>query len=81
MTLEIRKQTNPNGDIFYQVYKDNSIEKSFWVGNPVNGQKGYGDESALSQAKELCERLKIVTKPIIEVIQSETIETPTHEPA
>jgi hypothetical protein len=81
MKLELKKTTQPNGDIFYQVFKDNCIEKSFWVGNPLTNSVGYGEEAALSMAKDMYERMKINGDPIVEIIQSETIETTTNEPA
>jgi hypothetical protein len=73
MKLEIRKKTESSGDIFYMVFKDDTIEKSFWVGNPLLKQDGYGEEKALSMAKDLYERIKNHRDPIIEIIQSETI--------
>ena len=88
MKLEIRKETKPDGDMFYQVYQDDRYLKAFWIGNRIEATWGtYGgvtsETAAWDAAVEYYERVKInaQSKPIIEVVQSETIETTTHEPA
>ena len=80
MKLEIRKATMPDGGVFYQIFLDNSIRKSFWIGNNLTGEiatypQGTGEEAALDAAKDYYGRLKshAISEPIVEIIQSETI--------
>lgn len=73
MKLELKKTTNPDGNIFYSVWKDNMIERSFWVGNSLTGEDGMGAAKAFNAAKDLFERLKDNKETIIEVIQSTEI--------
>ena len=75
MTLEIKKETKPDGDMFYHVYQDGRFLSGFWIGNPIKEQNGLGEEKALSQAKAYYERVKAnhQSEPIWEIIQSETI--------
>lgn len=80
MKLEIRKVTNPDGGIFYQVFQDNRIMNSFWIENYLTGEKAwYGDGSnpnaAFDKAKEYYELIKAnhQSDPIVEIIQSEDI--------
>jgi len=83
MKLEIRKETKPDGDMFYHIYHDDRFLSGFWIGNHIKQQDGLGEEKALTQAKEYYNRIKenAQSEPIWEIIQSETIETPTNEPA
>jgi hypothetical protein len=80
MQLEIRKETKPDGDMFFYVYKDTTFIKSYWIGNYLTGEKGtydgkVGEEAALAKAKEMYDKVKAnyLTEPIVEIIQSETI--------
>ena len=80
MKLEIRKVQNLDGGVFYQVFQDDSILKSFWIGNNITGEKAfYGDDTtpdpALDKAKEYYELIKAnnQSEPLVEIIQSETI--------
>jgi len=78
MKLEIRKETKPDGDMFYHVYQDDRYLSGFWIGNPIKEQKGLGEENALARAKEYYGRIKdnAQPQPIWETIQSEEIPTP-----
>lgn len=81
MKIEIIKKTNPDGDIFYIVLQNDRHMSGFWVGNHIKNQAGLGEETALSQAQEYYDRLKAqaMSDPIVEIIQSETIEPTIHE--
>ena len=75
MKLEIRKETQPNGDVFYHVYENDRFLKGFWVGNHITNEQGKGEEKALSEAKGYYDRIKANNQshPIIETILSEEI--------
>ena len=80
MKLEIRKVKNPDGGMFYQVFQDDNILKSFWIENCLTGEKAfYGDgtnqDAAFDKAKEYYELIRAnhQSAPIVEIIQSETI--------
>ena len=76
MKLEIRKETKPDGDVFYHVYMDDRFLKGFFAGNSITkGFGGYGEEKALQMATAFYEQVKsnAQDQPIVEIIKSETI--------
>ena len=80
MKLEIRKETQPNGDMYFYIYQDETFLKSFWIGNHLTGEEccydgKYGSEGAMTKAREYYDKFKatIGKAPVVEIIQSEEI--------
>jgi hypothetical protein len=80
MKLEIRKETKPDGDMFFHIYVNDRFVKSFWIGNHISGDEGcynrtYGEDAAFAEAQRYYDRLKLnaTSEPIVEVIKSEEI--------
>jgi hypothetical protein len=80
MKLEIRKETQPNGDMFFYIYQDETFLKSYWIGNHLTGEQCcydgiFGEDRAMAKAKEYYEKFKatIGKKPTVEIIHSEEI--------